>query len=250
MFAAGPARISSIVENGKILRYFLIKFEKFTQTMSTSACNPWSYIYIAGPDVPIYFKRKKLAQNESESRISKNESKILKENIAKYLLFAKSESADSIPSVCYINSAIKSHLAYRQKDVWKSSVMSHAVLFDEMFTRERLQGHASRGVFCCCTNLEHRTYFHSQLLEFLRENKNFIAYGIVECSNPQNTFKMTLVSDDGNSEDSVIELDMINQPRIKNTGECDIKASPIFSISDISPVFHSYGECLAVLEKV
>lgn len=213
-----------------------------TRIMSSSVTSPWSFMYINGPDKPLYFKRVNSTHVKTESTFSVKSSEVLKNGYTQYLFLTT--DADNN----YVSSAIHAHLAYRQNGTWPSTLFSHAVLIREFENTQCLR----RGVFGCCTSKEHETQVLDNIQDFLERHSNFLVYEFLQTS-AKDIFKLAQIgkhAESNNSDNREIQIQLVDRASIKALQESASLASPIFSDSDISPVFHSYKEALGILEKV
>jgi len=199
-------------------------------------------IYIAFPDLPVYLNRVELKEIESESRIETRPltSKFFDVDTGScYIVFAENDS-DADFQNRYIHSSIKSQIIYRKSAEWKFARFSHSVCKQG----RGLSSVYKRGV-CLhgCPSKGEKSDIPEKLVELAKQDDNFIPYELCRY-NKSNALILKRLDDSGTDDNEVV-FSISSSPTNGAT-----TLSPLFAIPEISPVYHSYEEARAVLEKV
>ena len=194
------------------------------------------FFYIAFPERPIYLRRQGLSDgSKSESRISGGTLKRFNKDTLVYLAFPKADN--------YISSAIQSQALYRKSVVWSDLNFAHCLSFSRNCKQTENESLFKRGV---CIYMESKSEVkdsEESMLTFLRES-NF------------NAGKITFIDDQFvwrsiSSSESKDEFPLVCVDRKDVTfQDSSCYESPLFTVSEFSPVFHSFQESRNVLEKV
>ena len=200
------------------------------------------FYYVAFPERPVYLRRQGLSEgSKSESRDSDGTfERFIKDTIV-YLAFPKAEKSDALDN--YISSAIQSQALFRKSLVWSYLNFAHCLSFFKNCNQSENESVFKRGV---CIYMEPNSEVkdsEESMLNFLKES-NFNA-GKITCIDDQFVWRSI------SSSESIDEFPLVCVDRKDATFQAkSCYESPIFSVSKLSPVFHSFQESRNILEKV
>ena len=209
-----------------------------------------NFVYISFPHAPIYLREDKLRdKTETESRISGGLDKYCHGRRSIYLAFPKGDA----PVDNYIWSSIQSQKLFRQSSVLKDIGVAHCLSFSKNGLISSQQNE-SKNSFCrgVCIYQENEGEvvdnddIDAVLQEAEEQDFDIFCVSLSATDHKQLIWKDITGRQEGSEECMVTCVDSSDvASELKQS--C---VSPVFTLSNISPVHHSFEEARNVLEKV